>query len=110
MSIGFFYVAAPYSEAVDKDMRWRDITHHTANLIKMGMNCYSPITHGHPMAGTIGEKPIEFWLALDMPFLEAAKGILVLKFDGWEESLGVKAEIEVAKKAGKLVIYQDVKG
>jgi len=74
----------------------------------MGQNCFSPITHGYPLERHLGDKPFEWWMEMDKPFLDNCKGVIVLMFEGWEESPGVTHEIEVAKKTGKLILYQDV--
>jgi len=105
---GFYFVAAPYASAEDKEQRFLDITKQTARLTKMGNNCYSPITHGHMLEKFIGPQTFEWWMATNRPFLDACKAIIVLKFDGWEESPGVTHEISVSREENKLVLYQDV--
>lgn len=37
--------------------------------------------------------------------LGRADSLYVLKLGGWEESVGLTAEIEYAKKAGKQLVY-----
>ena len=41
----------------------------------------------------------------DRRFLEACDEVVVLLLDGWRESIGVKAEIEIVRELGKPVSF-----
>jgi hypothetical protein len=42
----------------------------------------------------------EIWLAAERPTLEAARGLIILGLQGWEQSVGIEAErvIEAVRK------------
>jgi len=45
-----------------------------------------------------------FWREYDRAFLEMCSEVWVLTLDGWRESHGVQAEIELARELGKPVV------
>ena len=46
-------------------------------------------------------------LDFDFSLLRASKGMIVLKIDGWEQSYGVKAEINLCQELSLPVYYLD---
>lgn len=96
-----FYLASPYNHPSEKvrARRYQENIKATAELLKTGKVVFSPIVHNHPIVnlyGRIGDW--EFWRDIDFHFLERCEGLIVLKLSGWENSIGVTAEIEFAKK------------
>ena len=93
------YLACPYSHSsLDvRKQRFEAVTEVAASMMKSGEFVYSPITHSHPMA-MAGELPgdWQFWREYDEAFLSCCKKMCVLMIDGWEESYGVRCEIELA--------------
>lgn len=75
---------------------------HPYNLL------FSPIVHYHPMAHKYN-LPIEFsfWRQINGRGIQAAKSVLVLRAPEWKDSIGVKAEIEIAKRNFKTVEYTE---
>jgi hypothetical protein len=104
------YLAAPYSH-VDADVReWRfhKINAVVARLINLGYVVFSPITHNHPVAKVHSlPKGWEFWKEYDFAFLERCSRLFVLQLDGWEDSVGVMAEIDKAKELKIPIEYID---
>jgi len=47
----------------------------------------------------------EFWKAYDTAFLKWADEVYIFMQDGWKDSIGVTAEIKIAKQLGKPIIY-----
>ncbi len=47
----------------------------------------------------------EFWAAYDLTFIKWCDKVYVYMQDGWEESVGVTAEIAIAKELNKPIIY-----
>jgi hypothetical protein len=45
----------------------------------------------------------EFWEAQDRRLLQACDELWVLTLDGWQRSIGVRAEIKIAEALGKPV-------
>lgn len=102
------YLATPYSHK-DSNIRFHrfaQVNKVAARLMAEGFLVFSPISHTHPIA-IAGDLPKgwEFWHAYDRTFIEWADEVYVLKQQGWEESVGVAAEISIAKTLGKLVVF-----
>ena len=51
-----------------------------------------------------------FWQRHDRRYLEACDEVVVLMLDGWRESVGVQAEIAIARELGKPVTFLRVNG
>lgn len=99
------YLAGPYSGMENRS--FRELTLYAAHLVKEGHHVYSPITHSHPMAEVIDlPSDWEYWKELDERMIAACSMLVVLKLDGWESSVGVAAEIEIAKRLGIPVFYR----
>lgn len=102
------YLATPYS---DEDpqveaVRFFEVTRVAALLIKSNVIVFSPISHCHPMAIMHNlPKDWNFWYSFDKSFIKWADEVHVLMQEGWEESRGVQAEIEIAHELRKLVRY-----
>jgi len=104
------YLAAPYShkDPAIKQSRFEQINKVAAKLMSEGVILFSPISHTHPIA-LAGSLPgnWEFWATYDRAILENCKKIIVLKLDGWKESTGVSAEIDIAKELNIPVEYME---
>ncbi len=104
----YWYVASPYTsedEAV-MERRYDDVVDFCAVMVREGQLVFSPIAHWHPIS-CFHDLPRDhtFWRDLDRAQIIAARGIMVLKLDGWEESKGVQDEIEFAKSLGREIQY-----
>lgn len=107
---GFWYLATPYSKHPDGLVEaFLQAVEQAALLIKAGIPVFCPIAHTHPIAvmGDLDPYDHDIWLPADRPFMEAAKGIIVCKLEGWDESFGIKKEIEAFTAAIKPVIYME---
>ena len=107
-SKGFWYLATPYrSYPGGMPDACRRATEQAAILFDAGISVFSPIVHTHPIAAhtaTLKQESPE-WVDLDMPMLEAAKGVIVCKLVGWKKSEGITREIREACRLKKPVIY-----
>lgn len=106
----FIYLGSPYShpDPEVRQQRFETVCRATAALIRQGKIIYAPIVHGHPLCqfGLPGDWA--FWERYDMEFLKRCDVVAVLTLEGWRESVGVRAEIEAAKRLEKPVTYLDV--
>lgn len=105
------YVAGPYSpvsglvpglQAEIKEGRFRALTLASCMLAQCKRwNPFSPITHSHPMhqIGSL-RGDWEFWKKIDTEYLSVSERIVIVTLDGWEKSIGVNAETEIAKSFG----------
>lgn len=108
--MNFWYLATPYSKYhLGIEEAFRDACRQTALLIRAGVPTFSPIAHTHPIAihGDIDPFAHEIWLPADRPMMDAARGLIVCKMDGWAQSYGVRVEIQTFEAAGKPVVYME---
>lgn len=94
------YLATPYSHESEevREQRFNNVNKYAAELIKKGFHVYSPISHSHPI-NKVGNLPTswKFWKEHDEAILQHCKKLIVLCQEGWKESVGVQAEIEIAQ-------------
>lgn len=107
------YLAGPYShdnKTIQK-ARFTALTRKAAELTNTGVNVFSPITHGHPMAEA-HELPRDyaFWKQHCEAFVSRCDEMLVLMLEGWEESKGVEAEVKLAEELGIPVRFVALEG
>ena len=104
------YLACPYT---DPDPAIRETRFHAANeaaaaLIRKGRIVYSPITMTHPLdkvlAGT-DTMGSDYWVKFDQAFMEVCAEMYVLTLEGWQESSGIRREIEYFERNGKSITY-----
>ena len=106
----FWYIASPYSKYEQGlDAACRDVCRITAELVKRGIPCFSPIAHTHPIAIHSGMDPLahDIWLPADEPMMRSAHGIIIAKMTGWLESYGVNYEIDYFLASNKPVLFID---
>lgn len=102
------YIATPYShpDPAVMERRFLEVNRFCAGLMKEGVHVYSPISHTHPIA-VCGDLPRgwDFWEQYDRIMLAACRKIIVFCQEGWLESKGVKAELEIAVELGLAVEF-----
>lgn len=106
---GITYLATPYTHPckVVREERFRDANWCAAFLMKnLNLIVFSPISHSHAIA-TDHDIPTtwEFWKRQDEAILRKCSNMVVLMQEGWENSVGVRAEIELAHSLGIPVAY-----
>ena len=74
--------------------------------MQQGIHVFSPISHTHPIAEA-GDLPKDwqFWKEYDLTFMQICRMLVVIKLDGWQESVGVQAEIQYANDLGIPIEY-----
>ena len=104
------YLAVPYShpDCAVREQRFRAANVAAARLMRSGALVFSPISHGHPIAQA-GGLPTDwrYWETYCRAVMSACRCVVVLMCDGWRESTGVTAEIDIAKQLGLPVSYMD---
>ena len=111
---GLIYLASPYSHP-DPEVRLyraRMAAQATTALIRQGLVVHSPIAHsvgllqltnvdlGHEFAA---------WERQDLGVIAAATSIVVLMLPGWERSVGIRRELDFARRRGLMPFYLDPK-
>lgn len=108
--MSFWYLATPYSKYPEGlEAAFKVACVATADLIRAGVRVYSPIAHTHPIAhyGQMDPHDHGIWLPADAPFMQAARGLIVLKAESWEISYGIKEEIKEFAAAKKPIVYME---
>lgn len=104
------YLATPYSHSspVVRRNRFHKINEVAAKLMADGIHVYSPISHTHPIAEA-GDLPKgwDFWEKYDRLFIEWCDAVYVYCAEGWKESKGVSAEIQIARELGKPIVFME---
>lgn len=104
------YLASPYNHesAGVRQGRYLANVRALVSLVRAGRVAFSPIVHNHPVASSEGfSSGWEFWKNVDTEFLRRSDRLVVLKLDGWQESVGVRAEMELAAELGLPVEYME---
>ena len=99
------YLASPYShpdQAVERQ-RFDAVCQAAAALMRRGLAVFSPIAHSHAIARFGLPTDWAFWQRYDRAFLAWCDELWVLTLPGWEQSAGVRAEMEIAREMGKPV-------
>jgi hypothetical protein len=102
------YFGCPYShkdpEVVQE--RFEKACRTVAKLTSQGYVVISPIIYGHTLI-QYHEMPGDwaFWKNFCQSFLVKCSEMMVYKMEGWEESEGLKAEIERADQLGLKITY-----
>jgi len=101
---GLVYLATPYSK-YPRCLKWAyiDAAILTGRLLQSGVRAYSPIVHTHPIAvyAEIDPYDHDIWLPFDEAMMEKSDHLLIALMDGWNESKGIKHEIEFFRECGK---------
>lgn len=104
----YVYLACPYSheDPQVREQRFNEANICAGKLMDAGFIVYSPISHSHPIAVAHDlPKGWSFWGRIDETFVHFCTAVFILKLPGWEESTGVKAEMELAAKYGKPILF-----
>lgn len=94
------YLASPYSHP-DKQVeqrRFEAVASKCAEFARASLHVYSPIVHWHPIA-RLHDMPTDysFYRRINEDMIRRCDGVFVLTLDGWEQSLGIRHEIDFAE-------------
>jgi hypothetical protein len=101
------YLASPYTHhnADVRHERFEAACRAAAELIRQGKTVFSPVAHSHTICKYGLPLDWLFWEKHDRHLLEQCDEVVVLMLDGWEESVGVQAEISIAYDLRKPVSF-----
>lgn len=108
--MSYWYLGSPYSKYPGGlDAAFDEICRIAAVFARSGISAYSPIAHTHPIAKAGNMDPFDhkIWLPFDEPMMVSARGLVVVKMVGWEDSFGLQQEIIYFKSASKPIRYLD---
>ena len=109
-SVPLIYLATPYSRyPMGYKVAYYDACRLSADLLRAGLNVFSPIAHSHAISthGHIDPLDHEFWMAADKAFMAKADALLIGRLDGWDRSTGVTMEMAVFRAANKPIYHVD---
>src|SRR6185369_8414115 len=103
------YLASPHSHTLSsvRQDRYQEALECTSFLIENGFWVYSPIVASHNLPCNNDESNIswEFWKEFDTEFINRMDEVWVLQIlEATRYSVGVRAEVELAKKLGKKIV------
>jgi hypothetical protein len=109
MPTPLIYLCSPYThpDIAVRQARFESACRAAAELIQQGKTIFSPIAHSHFICRYGLPLDWEFWQQHDRRYLEVCDEMVVLMIPGWQESVGVQAEIAIARELGKPVSYLD---
>ena len=104
--MSLIYLASPYShksEAV-REYRFLVARYFTITALRNRQPIFSPIVYGRDMEHQIGTD-YQRWQTLNDAMIRACREFWVLQIDGWEDSRGVRHELQLAKSLRKPITY-----
>jgi hypothetical protein len=100
------YLAQPYSHPSEeiRYKRFDEAIEATAWLFRNGLFVFSPIIHSHPIS-TCAVVPTdwEYWAEMDTLMISRCDELYLLQLEGWDKSVGVKAELALCFETNKPV-------
>jgi len=107
--VTFWYLATPYTnyQPGHEAAAWM-ANIYAARLMDLGVPVFCPISHSHPIAGQLPparKTDHDFWMKVDKPMMDAASGLIVVTLSSWDQSRGIKKELEIFRLAGKPVVF-----
>ncbi len=106
------YLCSPYSDpdATVRQQRFEAACRAAAALLRAGIPVFSPIAHSVPIARYGLPTTWQFWRWVDLEYLRHCDALVVLRLPGWEQSIGVQAELALARAQRIPVIELDPTG
>lgn len=87
---------------------FEEVNKIAGKLMSDGYLVFSPISHTHSIASQCNlPSGADFWLDFDFTFIEWCDELWVCDFKDWTKSKGVNAEITMAKKLNKKIVFME---
>jgi len=106
------YLASPYNNYhTGSEQAFIDICVIAGHLIEAGVNLYCSIAHCHSIATHTGMAlhNYDLWMPLDKMMMDRCDVMIIAHMLGWENSRGIKEEIEYFALAKKPIFDLDIK-
>ena len=102
------YLAAPYMHRAPliMEIRAKKVDQKAAELMEAGYRVFSPLSHSVPISRycTV-DQDHDFWMQQDLWILKVCDELHILCLDGWERSVGVRIERDLAWSLNIRVVY-----
>lgn len=94
------YLASPYShdDPAVREERYQRAFDYVATRMAMGEIIFSPIVYGHQFLGA--PTHFEYWADFNDMILLGAGEMRILRLDGWQDSRGIRHEMNLANDNG----------
>lgn len=109
------FLACPYSHPDPEvtEQRFNACNSVAARILESGAALYSQVSMSHPinreLSGEHRNNVGKLWAPVDVVFMELMEELVILDLPGWDESSGIKREIEFFKDRGRPVnLWSDV--
>jgi Domain of unknown function (DUF1937) len=113
LSADLIYLASPYShpDPEVREQRFQTVCKVAAKLMSKGHLIFCPIAHTHPLVihGQLATG-WEFWDKYDRAILSKCSEFWVVCLAGWQTSVGVQAEMAIAKELNLPIRFVDSDG
>lgn len=93
--MSYIYLASPYSssEPFVQEERYLKACRAVHYLLQKGVWVFSLIVHCYELAKMVNlPKDAAFWQNYNFAMLAGASKLIILRIEGWEASIGVRAE------------------
>lgn len=106
------YLAAPYSDPDPAvvETRMRMFLEVDAVLLREGKFTVSPLAKHFGLLVSKLPSDWAFWQHYSRAMIDQCGAMVVIKIDGWQESVGVQEEIQYAREKGIFIYYVDTTG
>ena len=104
------YVGSPYSDPdhLVREDRAFQVERFAARYVQRGHVIYCPIASWHHVAQKFTlPTDFQFWQQLNFGMLRFASELWVLRLEGWEKSVGLAGEMDVARDLYISLIHFD---
>ena len=108
--MSYYYLASPYThkDPTVRQQRYEEVQYYTGLFVLNNLHIFSPIVHSHDLAVKYAlPVDITFWKDYCEAMLQPALAIWVLQLPGWDDSNGIKSEIEFAMANKIPISYVD---
>jgi hypothetical protein len=105
------YICSPYTHSDPNVVQERVdlVTVFVNQCLLKATTVISPVVYGHSIVMTCGMPSVwTFWEKVCCDIMDKCTEVWVLKIDGWDQSTGIKGEIEYAHNLGLPVKYIEV--
>ena len=102
------YLASPYTheDPLIEIERFKAACKAAGEMFASGHFVFSSIAHCHPIALEYGlPTDFKFFADYDRLMIDKCDELIVLRLDGWKDSVGVKGEVRYAESIGLQVRY-----
>jgi hypothetical protein len=105
--VRIIYLCSPYTcaDPAIRESRFEAACRAAAELTRQGKTVFAPVVHSHAIAKYGLPLEWRYWEIHDRRFLQACEEVIVLTLPGWQDSVGVNAEIAIARELGKPVTF-----